>query len=56
LPVINWTIAIPLWIGAIAATYPAAWAVKKMNTKVLGVIVGLTVTALGIAMLLKLPG
>lgn len=56
LPVINWTIAIPLWMGAVLATYPAAWTVKKMDTRMLGTIVGFVVTALGIAMLLKLPG
>jgi uncharacterized protein len=55
-PPINWTIAIPLWVGAICATYPAAWAVKKLNVKALGLAVGLVVTGLGIAMLMNLPG
>lgn len=54
LPVINWSIAIPLWVGAVIATYPAALIVKKMNTKVLGIVVALVVTVLGAAMLLKL--
>jgi len=53
---INWTIAIPLIIGACLATFPAAYATNRVPKKILGVLVSMTIIILGIAVLAKLPG
>jgi len=50
---INWTICIPLIVGALLASYPAAWATHKFPKKYLGILVAVTVTLLGIGLLLK---
>jgi hypothetical protein len=53
---IDWAMAIPLWIGAVLACYPAAWAVHKTPTKWLGIAVAITVTLLGISLIMKMAG
>ena len=52
---INWTIAIPLIIGACLATFPAAYVTNRIPKKILGVLVSITIVILGIAVLAKLP-
>lgn len=51
---INWMITIPLIIGAMFATFPAAYATNKIPKKLLGILVSITITILGITVLLKL--
>jgi len=51
---INWAIAIPLIIGALLATFPAAYATHKFPTKLLGILVAITVISLGIGILIKI--
>ena len=51
---INWMLAIPLIIGAISASCPAAYATHKISKKLLGIFVSTTITILGIAVLIKM--
>jgi len=51
---INWTIAIPLIVGAVLATFPAAYATNKVPKKKLGILVSTAILLLGIAVLVKL--
>ncbi|MGC9014609.1 MAG: sulfite exporter TauE/SafE family protein [Thermoproteota archaeon] len=51
---IDWALAIPLISGAILATYPAAFSTTKIPRRLLGMLVGITTTLLGIGVLMKL--
>lgn len=50
---IKWEMAVPLVMGALLATYPAAWATQMLPKKLLGLLVAITVTLLGIGVLIK---
>jgi uncharacterized membrane protein YfcA len=50
---INWDLTIPLIIGAILSTFPAAWATHKFPKKYLGILVSIAVILLGIGVLVK---
>lgn len=51
---INWMLTIPLIIGAVLASYPAAYATHKIPKKLLGIFVSTTITILGIGVLIKI--
>ncbi len=51
---INWMLTIPLVLGAVLASYPAAYATHKIPKKLLGILVSITITILGIAVLIKI--
>lgn len=53
---INWMLAIPLISGAVLATYPAALTTTKIPRRLLGILVAITVTLLGVCVLMNLPG
>lgn len=53
---IDWSLAVPLIVGAILVTFPAAYATNKSSNRLLGILVAITIILLGIGVLMKLPG
>ena len=52
---LNWALTIPLIIGAVLATFPAAYATHKTPSKAFGIFVAVSIILLGIGVLINLP-